>query len=58
MLGREPLDNEMIEDVKFLRDNEVTIESREQALYKLQFDTSFVEGDSSYNPFIFIDYMI
>ena len=53
-MGREPLDDEMIEDVQFLRDNEVTVESRDQLLYKLQFDTTFIEGDSSYNQFIFI----
>ena len=41
LLGREPLDDEMIEDVQFLRDNEVTVESRDQLLYKLQFDTTF-----------------
>ena len=35
LLGREPLDDEMIENVQFLRDNEVTIESRDQLLYKL-----------------------
>ena len=49
LLGREPLDDEMIKDVQFLRDNEVTIESREELLYKLQFDTTYIEGDSSYN---------
>ena len=53
LLGREPLDDEMIEDVQFLRDNEVTIESRDQLLYKLQFDTTFIEGDSSYNQAYF-----
>lgn len=53
LLGREPLDDEMILDVQFLRDNEVTIESRDSLLYKLQFDTSFVEGDSSYNQAYF-----
>ena len=30
LLGREPLDGEMIEDVQFLRGNEVTIESRDR----------------------------
>ena len=49
LLGRDPLDDEMIKDVQFLRDNEVTIESREELLYKLQFDTTYIEGDSSYN---------
>ena len=53
LLGREPLDDEMIQDVQFLRDNEVTIESRDNLLYKLQFDTTFIEGDSSYNQAYF-----
>ena len=48
LLGREPLDDEMINDVQFLRDNNVTIGSRDTLLYKLQFDTSFIQGDSSY----------
>ena len=53
LLGREPLDDEMISDVQFLRDNEVTIESRDDLLHKLQYDTTFVEGDSSYNQAYF-----
>lgn len=53
LLGREPLDDEMILDVQFLRDNEVTIASRDSLLYKLQFDTSYIEGDSSYNKAYF-----
>jgi len=53
LLGREPLDDEMILDVQFLRNNEVTIESRNDLLYKLQFDTTFIEGDSSYNQAYF-----
>lgn len=48
LIGREPLDGEMQNDVQFLRDADVTIESRDALLYKLQFDTTFVEGDSSY----------
>jgi len=48
LLGREPLDDEMILDVQFLRSNEVTIESRDTLLYKLQYDTNYVVGDSSY----------
>ena len=48
LIGREPLDVEMTNDVQFLRDADVTIESRDALLYKLQFDTTFVEGDSSY----------
>jgi len=48
LIGREPLDNEMLSDVQFLRDADITLESRDSLLYKLQFDTTFVEGDSSY----------
>ncbi len=48
LLGREPLDDEMINDVQFLRNNDVSIGSRDTLLYKLQYDTNFVVGDSSY----------
>ncbi len=48
LLGREPLDDEMINDVQYLRDTDVTIDSRDSLLYKLQFDTTYIEGDSSY----------
>ena len=48
LLGREPLDSEMINDVQYLRDSDVSLESRDSLLYKLQFDTTFIEGDSSY----------
>jgi len=48
LLGREPLDNEMGHDVKFLRDADVSLGSRDSLLYKLQFDTTYIEGDSSY----------
>ena len=48
LLGREPLDNEMEHDVQYLRDADVTLGSRDSLLYKLQFDTIYIEGDSSY----------
>ena len=48
LLGREPLDDEMIHDVQYLRDADVTLESRDSLIYRLQFDTTFIEGDSSY----------
>ena len=48
LIGREPLDNEMLNDVQYLRDADITLESRDSLIYKLQFDTTFVEGDSSY----------
>ena len=48
LLGREPLDAEMENDVQFLRDKDITLESRGELIIKLQSDTSFIEGDSSY----------
>lgn len=48
MVGREPLDVEMDADLKLLRDNELAAETREAILYRLQFDESFIEGDTSY----------
>ena len=53
LIGREPLDDEMNFDVQFLRDNNVTLESRDSLIYKLQFDTVFVPGDSSYKQAYF-----
>ena len=53
LIGREPLDNEMSSDVQFLRDADITLESRDSLIYKLQFDTTFVEGDSSYKSVYF-----
>ena len=48
LIGREPLDDEMNNDVQFLRDNDVSFESRDSLIYKIQFDTLYVPGDSSY----------
>jgi len=48
LIGREPLDNEMLNDVKFLRDYDVSLESRDSLIYRLQFDTTYIAGDSSY----------
>jgi hypothetical protein len=53
LIGREPLDDEMSSDVEFLRNNDVTLESRDSLIYKLQFDTIFVPGDSSYKQAYF-----
>lgn len=53
LIGREPLDDEMSSDVQFLRINDVTLESRDSLIYKLQFDTNFVPGDSSYKQAYF-----
>ena len=48
LIGREPLDDEMSSDVRFLRDNDVSFQSRDSLIFKLQFDTVFIPGDSSY----------
>ena len=48
LIGREPLDSEMLIDVQYLRNNDVSIESRDSLIYKLQFDTLYIEGDESY----------
>ena len=48
LIGREPLDDEMENDVQFLRDNDVTFQSRDSLITKLQFDTTFIAGDISY----------
>ena len=53
LIGREPLDDEMSSDVEFLRNNDVTLESRDSLIYKLQFETNFVPGDSSYKQAYF-----
>tara|TARA_B100000287_G_scaffold425262_1_gene471278 strand:- start:230 stop:1105 length:876 start_codon:yes stop_codon:yes gene_type:complete len=48
LIGREPLDSEMLNDVQFLRDFDVSLESRDSLIYRLQFDTTYIAGDSSY----------
>ena len=48
LIGREPLEDEMSSDVQFLRDNDVSFQSRDSLIFKLQFDTVFIPGDSSY----------
>ena len=54
LIGREPLDDEMENDVQFLRDNDVTFESRDSLISKLQFDTTYIAGDISYKKAYFL----
>ena len=54
LIGREPLDDEMENDVQFLRDNDVTFESRDSLISKLQFDTTYIPGDISYKNAYFL----
>lgn len=49
LLGREPLDVEIADDVAFLRSEDLSFEAREEILMRLQFDTTPRTGDSSYN---------
>lgn len=48
LLGREPLDSEMIRDVAYLRAGELAIAYRDSLTQRLQSDTTFIPGDSSY----------
>lgn len=48
LIGREPVGNEMENEVNALRAAELSKESRETLIIKLQTGTDFIEGDTSY----------
>ncbi|UPT65386.1 MAG: hypothetical protein M0D57_12550 [Sphingobacteriales bacterium JAD_PAG50586_3] len=48
LIGREPLDVEMTADVATLRAEHLSMESRDALITKLQTDTNYIAGDSSY----------
>lgn len=48
LLGREPLDSEMVAEVALLKANHLSFDSRIALITRLQTDTNFVAGDSSY----------
>jgi hypothetical protein len=48
LIGREPLDSEMIAEVDFLRQADLATSAREALVVKLQTDTNYVFGDSSF----------
>lgn len=48
LIGREPLDEEMQMDFDLLKDQDLSSTSRLSIIDKLQRDTQFVEGDTSY----------
>jgi hypothetical protein len=48
LLGREPLDVEVIRDVKYLRDNDLSYDARKVLINRLMTDTTYVIGDSCY----------
>lgn len=48
LIGREPLDAEMDADVQLLKDHHLDFETRDSLIRKLQLDSTWVAGDSSY----------
>lgn len=48
LIGREPLDAEMDSMVEFLKENDLSMTAREAVIERLQSDTTWVEGDTSY----------
>ena len=48
LIGREPLDSEMVAEVTILRNADLSFSARRAMAIKLQTDTSYVFGDSSY----------
>lgn len=48
LLAREPLDEEMVRDVLFLREGALSPATRLALVVRLQTDTLFIEGDTSY----------
>lgn len=53
LIGREPLDAEMNDEVQKLKDSKYSLETRVALIQKLQEDESFIEGDSSYKAAYF-----
>lgn len=53
LIGREPLDVEMEEEVSKLKDARYAMEVRDSLIIKLQTDETFIEGDSSYKAAYF-----
>ena len=48
LIGREPFDEEMENEVAFLRSYDLSMEGRDSLIIKLQTDTNYIPGDSSY----------
>lgn len=48
LIGREPLDEEMAIELERLKADTLSVNTRLELVQRLQWDTSFVEGDSSY----------
>ena len=52
LIGREPFDEEMANEVAFLRSYDLSMEGRDSLILKLQTDTNYIPGDSSYKILI------
>lgn len=48
LIGREPLDSEMINERQKMKDADLSVEAREELIVKLMTDTTWIEGDTSY----------
>ena len=53
LISREPTDSEMTYFVNFLKENDLQVAARDTMAYRLQFDTTFSEGEGSYNEAYF-----
>jgi hypothetical protein len=53
LISREPTDSEMTYFVDYLKGQDLKIEARDTMAYRLQFDTTFSEGEGSYNEAYF-----
>lgn len=53
LIGREPVDSEMVEAVQFLRAGNLAMEARDSLVRRLMFNPEPAAGDSSYQYFYF-----
>jgi len=53
LIGREPVDSEMVEAVQFLRARSLAMDARDSLVRRLMFNPAPVAGDSSYQYFYF-----
>lgn len=49
LIGREPLDAEMTKETKTMKDGNLDLADRQALISKLQTNTDYIEGDSSYH---------
>ena len=54
LIGREPLDTEMASELATLKESGLSASARNELVNKLQTDTNFIQGDSSYKHAYYI----